>query len=258
MKLRINILKRCIKWSVSLGVVLSIISCVGSQEGLHNGGIPFRYMESPQSKSVASRKSGGEVEKMQVITEYVAARDKSNFYSFTDNLMIGDVVAFYMGKNETNDYLKKGKIQKLPYNMFRYGHVALIVGESQGEGLKLLQVAMKQKVNRDEGLEYLRDKNWKIFRPKYVNQELLREFVEVASERGNSESEAYDYSGAFGVKNASDKPESIEQISDEYTCCTLVTSALYYAGYELHSTRRGGVLDIVTPRQVVESWGSLR
>ena len=50
-------------------------------------------------------------------------------------------------------YSKKGKIQKLPYQLFDYGHLALVF-ESNGEK-KLLQLAMKQAANIDDGLEYL-------------------------------------------------------------------------------------------------------
>lgn len=114
------------------------------------------------------------------------------------------------------------------------------------------------KVNTDSGLEYLKDKNWTVFRPEKVNRTKLREFVKIAREKGNTKKKAYDYSGAFGLKNASDKPDTQDEISSEYTCCTLITAALYYSGYELHCTKRSGVLDIVTPKQVVTSWGCVR
>ena len=45
------------------------------------------------------------------------------------------------------------------------------------------------------------------------------------------------------------------EIGTEYTCTTLVVAGLHYSGFRLDSTWRGGLLDIVTPRQVVESWG---
>ncbi|MDB4600648.1 DCC1-like thiol-disulfide oxidoreductase family protein, partial [Akkermansiaceae bacterium] len=89
-------------------------------------------------------------------TEVAAFREISG--SQKSLLQNGDIVAFHMTKKEAMAYLKKGKIQKLPYQLFDYGHLALVV-ESNGEK-KLLQLAMKQAANIDDGLEYLDDKKW--------------------------------------------------------------------------------------------------
>ena len=39
----------------------------------------------------------------------------------------GDVIAFRMSHHESWEFLKKGRIQKLPYDLFQYGHLAMVV-----------------------------------------------------------------------------------------------------------------------------------
>jgi hypothetical protein len=159
-----------------------------------------------------------------------------------------------MSHKEAWKYLKKGTIQKVPYDLFRYGHLAIVTPDSNNKPV-LLQLAMKQMANIDSDLSYLDDKNWVVYRPPSVDLEKLGEFTQAVT---NPAEVDYDYSGAFGIHNAKHKPMSKEDLSKEYTCCTLIVAALNYSGYELHSTHRCGVLDIITPHQVVESWGKLK
>ena len=250
--------KKTILIMLGAGFISSVIGCM--QPGIHNGKIPFSWMEKPQSKRTATKKSNSKVEKMKKVVSYHAETDKDNYQTIMDHIQVGDVIAFYMSHQEAWSHLKKANIQKVPYELFRYGHLAMVVEDNSKSNnkLKLLQLAMNQKVNMDSDLSYLKDKNWEVYRPRKINHDKLREFVSIAKERGSSEKTAYDYSGAFGIKNAVHKPTSKDEISKEHTCCTLIVAALYYAEYELHCTRRKGLLDIVTPRQVVESWGNVR
>jgi hypothetical protein len=157
-----------------------------------------------------------------------------------------------MTKKEAMAYLKKGKIQKLPYQLFDYGHLALVV-ESNGEK-KLLQLAMKQAANIDDGLEYLDDKKWAIFRPTSdLDEKRLEEFVTLSLRKLSDPKESYDYSGVIGFHNRTTTPETPEEIAHEYTCVTLLQAALHYAGHKTLSVHRKGFLDIVTPAQFIES-----
>lgn len=257
-KTKRNRLKKALLIMLGASIITTIIGC--ARPGIHNGKIPFSWMEKPQSKRTALKNSNGEIEKMNKVLSFHAKTDKDSYQSKINQIQAGDVIAFYMSHKEACAHLAKAKIQKAPYELFRYGHLAMAIENdsiSNGE-LKLLQVAMKQKVNTDSNLDYLEDKNWEVFRPRKINRSKLREFVTIAKKRGNSEKQAYDYSGAFGMMNAAHQPNSKEEISAEHTCCTLITAALHYADYQLHCTRRTGILDIVTPRQVVESWGNVR
>ena len=174
----------------------------------------------------------------------------------------GDVVAFHMSHAEAWGAMRKTGVQKLPYDLFRYGHIGLVVpdpGRTRPDGKPhLLQVAMKQAVNAKDDLGYLQDKSWTIYRPPYgsVNEARLHEFTRRVIETAGDPKKAYDYSGALGISNAPWKPDRIEDVGREYSCATLVVAGLHYSGYDLDAVHRHGKLDIVTPRQVVESYGS--
>jgi len=217
------------------------VSCAGHT--MHEGRLPFSLLE----RSPVSWGSGAVgLEQLNVSSE---------------DLQPGDIVAFWMSHDEALGYLRRGVIQKVPYELFQYGHLALVV-ESPGEDgeIRLLQLAMGQAANVDEGVSYLADKNWKLFRPPVgsVDRERLAEFVDQVIETASDPKKAYDYSGVLGWKNSPWQPETLEAIGESYSCATLVVAALHYSGYELEAVHRGGRLDVVTPRQVVMSRGISR
>jgi predicted DCC family thiol-disulfide oxidoreductase YuxK len=169
-----------------------------------------------------------------------------------NKIQAGDIVAFQMPKKEAMARVRKGEMQKLPYGIFTYGHLALIV-EKEGE-MRLLQLAMKQAANIDSGLDFLSDKKWKLFRPTApVDKARLAEFVETVLANASNPKRAYDYSGVIGLRNRSTTPDSPDEIACEYTCVTLVQAALHYAGHPTRSIHRHGILDIVTPAQLINS-----
>ncbi|GAA5478974.1 hypothetical protein [Haloferula helveola] len=236
---------------------IGLVSCGG--DTMHNGRLPFSLLEGPP-RAEAKRKVSlrGAPEGMERVAEHpggaVTAERKGR-------IRYGDVVAFYMTHDESLSALSKGTIQKVPYELFRYGHVALVVPDPAGTGEpKLLQVAMKQAVNADEGLGYLDGKRWHAYRPPSgsVNVNRLGEFTRTVVERADDPKEAYDYGGVLGWKNRPWQPESVADVGESYSCATLVVAGLHYAGYELDAVHRGGRLDVVTPRQVIESRGWAR
>lgn len=173
----------------------------------------------------------------------------------------GDVIAFTMSHRQALSHLREGAIQKIPYELFRYGHLALVVENPERRGeLRLLQVAMKQAVNTDEGLDYLSDKTWEVHRPPSgsVDGKRLGNFVQTVTKNASDPRTAYDYTSISGWRNAPWQPEEEDEIGDCFSCATLVISALHYSGFELDAVHRGGRLDLVTPRQVVESRGIIR
>lgn len=247
------------KFRIGLSALALSFICSCSQSAIHNGRIPFCLMEKPPSERSANRKLSGEIQKMEKLITYHAVSNKSELKQNKRKIKNGDVIAFYMSHKEAGKYLKKAKIQKVPYDLFRYGHLALVVPDPANPSKKkLFQLAMKQVANIEDDLSYLDDKNWVIYRPPSINENKLSEFTRSAVAKSASPKKAYDYSGAFGIINVKHKPSDESEIEKEYTCCTLVVAALHYSGYKLHSTHRGGVLDIITPRQVVESWGVVR
>jgi hypothetical protein len=173
----------------------------------------------------------------------------------------GDVIAFTMSHKEAWQYLRKGKIQKIPYELFRYGHVALVVPDPGGSSeLRLLQVAMKQAVTASDRLDYLNDKTWEIHRPPtgVVDLNRLEEFTCQVTKNASDPTRAYDYVSVSGWSNSPWQPEEKGDIGERFSCATLIVAALHYAGFELDAVHRGGRFDLVTPRQVIESHGTVR
>lgn len=195
-------------------------------------------------------------ERMRVVMSYRSS-PVGNPAELQAKLKPGDVVAFHMSHAEAWGYLKHGRIQKVPYELFSYGHIALVVPNPDGDGLRLLQLAMKQAANAKEGLDYLNDKSWIVYRPPAgsVDVKRLRQFTRRVVETASDPKTAYDYAGIVGLHNAPWQPETLEQVGTRYSCATLVVAGLHYSGFQLDAVHRNGMSDIVTPRQVVESYG---
>lgn len=208
---------------------------------------PFTLMERAPQR--------GEMAAFQEISQF-AANDSTSYHSQMASLRPGDVIAFHMPRKERWDYLLRGKIQKLPYELFRFGHLALVVDDPHQPGsLRLLQLAMKQPAHIDEDLRYLADKHWIAYRPtQTVHRKRLQIFVTHVLAKAHDRRKAYDYSGAFGFyNNASIEPNTLQELHYEYTCSTLILAALHYAGHSVDGMHRDGFLDIVTPAQVIRS-----
>lgn len=245
---------------LTLVLLISLVSIGCSTKMIpHNGTFPFSTMENPLSKRSALKKSETKLlVKLEKELTYTP-EDSANFEQITNTLKPGDIIAFYMTHAEARDHLKKRKIQKIPYELFSFGHLALIVSNPEtsasSSDFRLLQVAMKQRSNADSKLNYLKDKNWIVYRAPRgsINNKKLHAFTKHVCANENS---AYSYTATFGLSNRGLHPNSTSDIKDKYTCSTLVIAALHHAGFQLHAPRRNGYLDIITPRQVVDSWGS--
>jgi len=163
-----------------------------------------------------------------------------------------------MSHHESWDFLRKGMIQKIPYDLFQYGHLAIVVPSADPSGVRLLQVAMKQAVNDEEGLDYLNGKSWVMYRPPSgsIDDEKLLEFTRIVTTKASDPKHAYDYPSAVGIKNAPCRPDTQAEIGARFSCSTLVIAALHYSGFHLKALHRGGRLDLVTPGQVVENYGT--
>lgn len=263
----IHILKYSCAFFAVVFIVSVITSC--STQAPHNGLLPFSMMEKPLSKRSATfkaRKSKQSPQKMTEVVRYdaMSSTNPTDLNKARTQIQAGDVIAFYMSQKTAREYLQRGAIQKTPYMLFSYGHLALVVpnpdkdiNQQTHSDLKLLQVAMRQAVNTSDGLEYLADKSWVVLRPPEgsINKVHLHQFTSEVVKKGSSSQKAYHYTAAFGLWNGYHHPVTPAQISKEYTCSTLIIAALNYSGYHLYSARRYGILDIITPRQVTESWG---
>lgn len=232
---------RLVQTSVILLALIIFPSC--SDKPLHKGRFPFSLMDRPPGGNHLDKKNAAFTE---------ITRHQVNQPVPSDLIKTGDVIAFHMSHKEALAHLKKKEIQKIPYELFAYGHLALVV--DQGDGPRLLQLAMKQAANIDDDFDYLTDKQWILYRPtRTIDKDRLKEFVDHAVQKASDPKAAYDYSGALGIKNISTTPDTIEEIPSEFTCVTLIQAALHYAGHPTLSIHRKGILDVVTPAQLIHS-----
>lgn len=255
-----------------LFLVLFTIALINacSSKSPHNGIFPFSSMEKPFSKRSVIRKTQHthrEPQQMAVIVDYHAAKDREDFAKKTALLRTGDVIAFYMSHSEARGHLKHRKLQKIPYELFRYGHVSIIVPdphrELEGQGHadhRLLQVAMKQAVNTDASWDYLQDKSWIAYRPPAgsIDVSRLHQFTQYSTKKCSSPDDSYDFKATLGLGNGNLFPLTEEDVRKSYTCTTLIVAALSYSGFDLYAAKRNGYLDIMTPRQVTDAWGIIK
>jgi len=265
---RRKVIRACQLILVGLITCTFISAC--STQTPHQGLFPFSMMEKPPSQRSVTRKvrdTNQTPQQMQPIVRYDAATDRSQYQNSIAVLRPGDVVAFYMSHADARVYLKQRKIQKVPYELFRFGHVSVLVPNptkphvsSKPNNLRLLQVAMKQAVTADDTLAYLRDKSWIAYRPPSGSIDAIRlhNFAKESTRKCSSPENAYDFRATFGIANGNLTPDSLTEIRDQYTCATLIVAALSYSGFDLHAVKRNGHLDILTPRQVTNSWGVVR
>ncbi|BDS06116.1 hypothetical protein NT6N_11560 [Oceaniferula spumae] len=249
-----------------LGLLCCVITACTTNTP-HNGLFPFSAMEKPPSERAVKRKtkhSAQQPQQMKKVITYHSATDQSKFSQATAQLRAGDVLAFYMSHREARDYLKRGAIQKVPYELFRFGHVSIIVPDPEKplrsqntNDFKLLQVAMKQAVTARVSLEYLRDKSWIAYRPPTDSVDIVRlqSFARESVSKCCSPDKSYDFRATFGLGNGNIFPKTTDEIRTSYTCTTLIVAALSYSGFDLHAVKRNGRIDVLTPRQVIDAWG---
>lgn len=243
--------KKCLPF-LALGVTLSTTS---SKSAPHKGLFPFSMMEKAPSSRKIEKKTNTSIYQLECVQHHSS---NSGSTPDTSKLELGDIIAFYMPHKEARKYLRKGKIQKVPYELFSYGHLATVIRDPQSGELRLLQVAMKQRCNIDSDLSYLNDKSWQAFRPPSgsINPYRLEQFVTQLCHHSNG-APKYDYTATFGFSNGHIYPESLTEIKSSYTCTTLSVAALHYAGFSLYPLQRGGIADVLTPRQVITAWGKI-
>lgn len=232
-------MKTCPPWLkaflASIPVVLA--ACQQNDTPLHRGIVPFRWMESAPQR--------GEPAFANIGMHLPASPDASRMIK---QLRGGDVIAFHMSHAEARAHLRSGGIQKLPYELFRYGHVALVL--PHGAGFRLLQNSMSEPANLQHGPDYLRDKSWSVFRPKHIDLVKLRAFARHITQNKPA---AYDMTATFGLWNRGLSPQTLQHTASRYTCATLVIAALHYSDCPLRVSRTGGLFDLITPGQIVKA-----
>lgn len=232
-------MKNCLSWLriAVASIPLLLAACQSSTAPLHRGLVPFRWMESAPHR--------GEPAFTRLGMHLPGSPEAGNWLK---QIRAGDVIGFHMSHAEARAHLRAGTIQKLPYELFAYGHVAIVV--PHGHEFRLLQNSMSDVASMDHGSDYLRDKSWSLFRPVRVDLTKLEAFAHHIT---NEKPATYDMTGTLGLWNGGMRPKSLQQTASRYTCATLVVAALHYSGCPLRVSRTAGVFDLITPGQLLKA-----
>jgi len=239
---------------ILLAIFLTGAGCTKSKRGW----LVMRWAEKP----VYTEDMKDVPEEKRLHFDKVSGYDKGGkgFAEVKESLREGDVIAFRMTGNEARSELAKGRFGSAGYKILDYGHLAILTHVEGNETLKLLTTQPFNGPNTKEDVDSLSGRSFDVYRLNRwdkVDLDRFHEFVEKAEDKAGSWI-GYDFTGMFGVWNSNLRPDEAKAIGHDYICSTLVAAALYYAGADMMVSSRAGLLDLVSPRQVVTSHGRLQ
>lgn len=220
----------------------------------------LKWMENPDNNGPSTlAKPENRTEFRRVGSFDHLEHDDHSWRSAKEMLKEGDLIAYGEDKWEarTNIFLK-GRLNHLAYRLFKYGHIAIVVKDPGSEdSLRLLTSYPFQGPTTRESLDTLKSESWDVYRLNHwdrVDKKRFYDFIELVQEKAGRWY-GYDFSGMFGLWNSNLQPSSPEEIGNNYICSTVIVAALHYAGVELDVSQRHGVIDVITPLQLVRSKG---
>ena len=182
-----------------------------------------------------------------------------SFLERKSELREGDVIAYKLDKADARRKIfLEGKLNIIGYRLLKYGHLGIVIKDPEDPSrLRLFSSHSFVGPNVKEKLDTLITHSWDCYRlDKWDRVDKPRLYDFVAKVRKRAEAwYGYDFSGMFGLWNSNLQPEKPSKIGHDYICSTVIVAALYYSGLELDAVQRSGVLDLVTPKQVVSSDG---
>jgi hypothetical protein len=220
------------------------------------------WMEQPASHGPSTLASAEDrTEFLQTLSFAPRNHNRESWHEIKERLSEGDVIAYREAPWHTGlQILLLGKLNKLPYALFKYGHLAIVVKDPDDESsLRLLSSWSFKGPDISEDLDSLKNHSWDAYRLnrwERVNKEQLYDFVRLVRAKAG-QWYGYDFIGMFGLWNSNIRPSTSHEIGKDYTCATVVAAALHFAGVELDAYQRYGIADIVTPLQVVRSHGRI-
>lgn len=238
----------------------TLAACTPSAHDPQNRGWQtLRWVEKPSARGVSKEANAKDRTSFEMIASF-DQQDPGSFRARKAALREGDIVAYWMKKRESRRAIVKGDFNKIGYRLLSYGHLAIVVKDPQNKGkLRLFSSQSFKGPNLREDIDTLKDHSWDSFRLDQwnrIDKQRLYEFVELAQSKAGHWA-GYDFSGMFALWNSNLKPDHAHKIGHDYICSTIVVAALYYSGLELDAVQRKGVLDLVTPKQVVTSRGRI-
>jgi hypothetical protein len=214
----------------------------------------FRWLERPSKSRAVQQADPQDRGRFAYAGSFDPEDGEETFGKIVADLREGDVIAYRMKRWESLKGVLKGQLNQVGYHILEYGHLAILVGE-EGGGPRIFSSESFKGPNEDEGLTTLRTHRWDIFRldqPERLDRTRLREFADLAMQKAGHWY-GYDFVGMFGLWNTTLKPDQPKQVRRAYICSTVVVAALHYAKVETSAVNRKGMLDLVSPRQVVAS-----
>jgi len=237
-----------------------LIGCASQREDdRHKGWFVLRWMEKPSATGVSFKAAPEDITQFVPLTNFDKSKPQT-FHSKASKLQEGDLVAYWMKKNEARRAIAKGELSKVGYRLLTYGHLAIVIRDPNNpDQLRLFSSQSFKGPNVDENIDTLQDHSWDAFRLDQwdrIDTDRLREFAALAESRAGNWA-GYDFSGMFGLWNSELEPDHPNHIGHDYICSTIVVAALHYSGLKLDAVQRKGLLDLVSPKQVVSSKGSI-
>mgnify|MGYP001081656243 CR=1 FL=1 len=216
----------------------------------------LRWLERPSRKGTVQKADPQDQGHFTYAGSFDPEEGEEVFRKALAGLQEGDVIAYRMKKWESLKGILKGHLNQVGYRLLEYGHLAILVGDAGNENKpRIFSSESFKGPNQDEGLETLKTHRWDIFRldqPERLDRARLREFAVVAMQKAGHWY-GYDFVGMFGLWNTTLKPDQPKEVRRAYICSTVVVAALHYAKVETGAVNRKGMLDLVSPRQVVAS-----
>ena len=240
--------------------LLSLVACsTGTRDKQNRGLYILRWVEKPSSRGVSHQADPKDRTKFDLVTSF-DQQEPGTFAEQKEQLKEGDLIAYWMKTNESRRAILKGDVNKIGYRLLDYGHLAMLVKDPENPRKLLLLSSQSFKgANTKDDIKTLKDHSWDAYRLdkwKRIDQARLQEFIKHASSKAGHWA-GYDFSGMFAMWNSNLKPEHLDKVGHDYICSTIVVAALYYSGLELDAVQRKGLLDLVSPKQVVTSKGRI-
>lgn len=245
----------------TLGLCSLLASCSHqpAEDSRHHGLFVLQWVEKPSSHGPSQQAKPEDRTEFLPITSFDQTQP-ATFAEKKRQLREGDLIAYWMKKDEARQAIAKGDLTKIGYRLLNYGHLAIMVKDPQDRKQLLLFSSQSFKgPNTQETVESLADHSWDAYRLDQWNRidtARLHEFVGLAKAKAGNWA-GYDFSGMFGLWNSNLQPEDPKRIGNDYICSTIVVAALYYSGLQLDAVQREGLLDLVSPQQVVSSKGCI-
>ena len=225
-----------------------------------SGWFILKWMEKPAANGPSKQAKPEDVTQFIQVHAFEREANDATFQKTLEQLREGDVLAYRMGKWEARKKIFTGKLNNVAYRLYKYGHLAIVVRDPEDMSkLRIFSSESFKGANMREGLDTLRTHSFDVYRlDKWsrVDRARLNEFVQIAMKK-SGKWYGYDFSGMFGLWNSNLKPTKPEEVGHDYICSTIVLTALQYSGVELDAYKRSGLLDLVTPGQVVASKGRI-